>query len=168
MKFENTSTVLLQPSRNPSDLTAEESAALKKLLDSKLPKNPTVEQRYNFLRDFYGDLLFSGSMRDTLLKVAETKKLKDSTFEYGYEHEGTLGMLHLVGSPVKLIAKVNTVQYKQVHIERKANIPRPCCNSLALTGSVSLRAMAPVTAMRPCCSSGSMGSQQIQGKNNIL
>ena len=66
----------------------------------------TAEDKISFLKDFYGDLLFRGGMRDALLNVASERSLSDKVFEYEYDYEGTVGLEITMASPLKFLAKV--------------------------------------------------------------
>ena len=92
--------------RMTSDLSGEEITVLDDLLKNSLPTHSTLEDKTNLLNGLYGDLFFSGIMKETLYKVAESKSLTSKTYEYEYDYEGTLGVDLLFAHPYKLLVKV--------------------------------------------------------------
>ena len=79
---------------------------MKKTIQSNLNDQPTKEEQIKFIRDFYGDISFTGTLRDTLLRVAEKNSLEAKTFEYEYTYEASVGIELFMTSTLKTIAKV--------------------------------------------------------------
>ena len=93
--------------RNFPELSKEEIAALQTIVDTRLSKTANVKDKFDLLKDAYTDMIFFGTMMDTMVKVAKEKGIQGKVFEYEYEHEGTCGLELLIsGQTWKLLLKV--------------------------------------------------------------
>ena len=92
-----------------SELSDNDITTLQNFVDSRLPKGATLKDKFDFVKDAYTDIIFFGTMRDTMVNAAKAKGIESKVFEYEFEYEGTMGLqLLLSGQMWKIMLKVSS------------------------------------------------------------